>query len=595
MSSSTSNTKTSHDADDTDRNTAGVTRVPTRYRRRVKAPSSSSSPSHTPPIVKPTLQVDTENGKNGHKKPLETSSTNSGSTPLSEYSTPVSAWSTFFDQQLSGNNNKGSPLSGDDNNTPPLDRNPFHKTWQKADSPTATTPQDNKKSTTNNRIVSSSSSSMKEKSSRYHHHKGGDNHNNNNSGNANTTTPINSSNLRRSHTHHKSSSQTKIRDTPTPSFPIKIQLPSQNISKEVTLDTRISDLLEDLVSTYYNELPGEDANDYMLWEVVVTFGIKRPLRSYEILKFIKASWESSTSNYLQIGPSSKREEVDSIAFLAPRRDLYNGGKAFFKGSMSYLKPSKSHIHEWRKGWIDVTNNHLVLRKREHGTDIRSLNITEFELYEYRKSKLSTLKSLPGKYTLILRSQQSPDFFLNKGDATLFLSTNSHDDYDNLRNIIYSLRSSAFDKMVTAYNQSLQDDGDGGNNDHTQHTNLLNIHGYDNSQNNHHTTQNDIEQESIPLAQLQLENQEIKKEGLLGEKYEKKFAYQQTVNNPNAIEPPKFTKNSLLATAKAPSNSAGKGAPIPTEDQSPFERGLMGRTYTTKVKTRGASRSTSHNM
>ncbi|KAA8915199.1 hypothetical protein TRICI_002556 [Trichomonascus ciferrii] len=385
-----------------------------------------------------------------------------------------------------------------------------------------------------------------------------------------------SKHLRRAHTHHKSSSETKIE--PTRAFDIKIQLPTQSVVKQVSLDTRISDLLEDLVSEHRYELPGS-ADDFMLWEVVDTFGVKRPLRSYEYIKFIRASWENMSNNYLQVGPSSKKLEVDSIAFLAPRRDLYNG-KAFFKGPVSYQKPN---FHDWRKGHLDVTNNHLVLRKREHGSDIRSLNLSEFELYEYRKSKLASFRSLPGKYTLILRSQQSPDFFLNKADAVLFLSTNSRDDYDSLRNIVYSLRSQALDKVVRAYAQSLENPQELTSNQ----KNLLDIHG---GQEGTHT-HNNQEEESIPLAQLHLDHQEIKKQGLLGTTYEK-MVHHQHVNNPNAVETPKFTPNSLLANAKP---SAISGTPVPTEDRSPFERGLMGRTYSVKRPSKKPQRLPSHSM
>lgn len=383
--------------------------------------------------------------------------------------------------------------------------------------------------------------------------------------------------LRRAHTHHKSSSETKIE--PTRTFDIKIQLPTQSVVKQVSLNTRISDLLEDLVSEHRYELPGA-ADDFILWEVVEMFGVKRPLRSYEYIKFIRASWESMSNNYLQVGPSSKKLEVDSIAFLAPRRDLYNG-KAFFKGTITY---QKANFHDWHKGHVDVTNNHLVLRKREHGSDIRSLNLSEFELYEYRKSKLASFRTLPGKYTLILRSQQSPDFFLNKADSVLFLSTNSHDDYDSLRNIVYSLRSQALDKVVRAYTQSLENPQDLTSNQ----KNLLNIHG---GQEGGGHNNNNQEAESIPLARLQLDHQEIKKQGLLGTTYEK-MVHQQAINNPNAIEAPKFTPNSLLANAKP---SASAGTPVPTEDQSPFERGLMGRTYSVKRTSKKSQRLPGHSM
>ena len=154
-------------------------------------------------------------------------------------------------------------------------------------------------------------------------------------------------------------------------IPISFKLPTQTIIRDVNENSTILEILKSLVSDHRYEL-AEDYDEYMLWEVCPRLRIRRPIRSQEYIKHVRASWESAnqSQNFIEVGSSSKRLDVFSIAFLNPRLDLLNKehGPSFKK--MHYWKNQS----DWKKCKIDSNNDNLTISKRDGSKDGRVLTI-----------------------------------------------------------------------------------------------------------------------------------------------------------------------------------------------------------------------------
>jgi hypothetical protein len=218
---------------------------------------------------------------------------------------------------------------------------------------------------------------------------------------------------------------------------ITIKLPTQTVTKQLLITQQVSDVLRELVSEHRYEL-GPDPDDFMLWEV--DDDSRRPLRSQEYLKHITTSWGfvDACRYYLEVTKSSLRLDVSSLAFLTPRRDLLKDPR--FSGTFQW-----GNDFQWRKSGVEIKNGVLSIFC---GTYSRTLQLNEFDIYE----------GIPGPnpYTFTVKSQQSPEYFIKPSDGVHYFSTHNKQDYDLLKNIIFSLRSQAVDKLVRQYADALED-------------------------------------------------------------------------------------------------------------------------------------------
>lgn len=202
-------------------------------------------------------------------------------------------------------------------------------------------------------------------------------------------------------------------------------------------------------------LESSDPDDYMFWEVCASLGLRRPIRPTEYLKNVVDSWpKQSTNYYLEIGSSDARLDIASCASLCPRRDILSSGPTgpTFHAEMYHQvsPPSGLRSATWKKVMVDVNEFELKLYCSKYK---RAVGIPDSDLYEV-SAHMS--KSSPGKYILGLRSQKSPDMFENpRQDCMQILATNSGTTYNNLRNIIFSLRNQTVDKQSRDLRLSLE--------------------------------------------------------------------------------------------------------------------------------------------
>lgn len=211
-----------------------------------------------------------------------------------------------------------------------------------------------------------------------------------------------------------------------------------------------ADVIKTIVARHQNVLPSTDPNDFMLWEVCPSLGLRRALRSTEYLGLVHQTWPAVTSNYLQLDSYEERLNIASVAFLAPRRDIIQsagpGGPTFY--ARCYYQVGKS----WKKVHIMLNNGTLTISRkppneRLSSKDVRTVSsISQFDIYEVAGSH----GSHPGRYTMAIRSQLQADVFVDKKDCVHVFATDNSNDYTLFRNIVFTLRSQACDKEGREY-------------------------------------------------------------------------------------------------------------------------------------------------
>lgn len=258
-----------------------------------------------------------------------------------------------------------------------------------------------------------------------------------------------------------SSSSTVSAPPPMPQLPadypkITFKLSAKtSIAEHVCIDQPISAVLKWLVSTdsgsanagNRHALASTDPEDWMFWEICSALGLRRPVRQTEYLRHVVKSWPqnnpSSALFYLELGSSDMRLDISSCASLCPRRDILNAGPTgpSFKCEMYHQVSAASALRraEWKKVTVEVADLELVVR---HPKYRRRVTLPDSDLYEVAAPQA---KGSPGKYVLATRSQRCPDMFVSaRTDSLQLLSTNSGSSYNQLRNIMFSLRNRQVD-------------------------------------------------------------------------------------------------------------------------------------------------------
>lgn len=101
--------------------------------------------------------------------------------------------------------------------------------------------------------------------------------------------------------------------------------------------------------------------------------------------------------------------------------------------------------------VQISNFELRLQRSTKYK--RQVPLRESDLYEVTAKYL---KGSPAKYVLAIRTQKSPDMFVNaRHDSMQVLATNSASMYNALRNIVFSLRQQTVDRQSKEMRLSLE--------------------------------------------------------------------------------------------------------------------------------------------
>lgn len=227
--------------------------------------------------------------------------------------------------------------------------------------------------------------------------------------------------------------------------------------ESLSLNQSFSDLLKTIVIRHKHVLDSTDPDDYILWEVCPSLGLRRALRSTEYLSLVHESWPNVTSNYFQLDSYDARLNVSSVAFLAPRRDIVQSagpsGPTFY--AKCYYQVGKS----WKKVHLVLNNGALTISRKSPGEQLSSKDkrtvsqLSQFDIYEVA----GNIGTHPGRYIMAIRSQLRADIFVDKKDCVHVFATDDSNDFNLFRNIVFTLRSQACDKEVRDYKESLSKD------------------------------------------------------------------------------------------------------------------------------------------
>lgn len=349
---------------------------------------------------------------------------------------------------------------------------------------------------------------------------------------------------------------------------LDICLPTQTVRKEdVDGNQRVGDFLINLCAEHRYEL-GNDADECMIWEVIQLSTtsetkIRRPLRPFEYLKYVYNSWDldSGALYSLQVTSAVFKLDTKSVAFLNRRRDLLREGAAVSLNRKVQVLINGS----WHKVSLSaLSNGQLSITRAIHHSDDRSLSIEEFELYE------GVNLGAPAKYTICLRSQQNPRYFMNKADMMCMIATDSESDYELLRNILYTLRTQACDKLARQYANYLEHNNSVASfNSEPEELQLID------------QIQAPFTQSSKSLNENASDSKrEFLSESLLGKSYSTKSASRppKKTNNTNAAAPV-FKANSLLGSNQQKQQNAAVKQIMPINPIAGLgDRGLLGSAY-----------------
>ena len=164
-----------------------------------------------------------------------------------------------------------------------------------------------------------------------------------------------------------------------------------------------------------------ESPDWTLFEVVNDLGIERPLRDFEIVTDVVASWGPETPNALLLKKYGYR---DSLSI--------EGAMESFPRMCGWLyyefKPSK-----WHKRFFELKSNGLYYSKDTKGTNETLLcQIANVDVYTLMRSK----KKAPTKCCFAIRSQLHRRHFEKAEDYCIFLCV---DLVDKMKDWVLSIR------------------------------------------------------------------------------------------------------------------------------------------------------------
>ncbi|KAE9394891.1 hypothetical protein BT96DRAFT_827087 [Gymnopus androsaceus JB14] len=139
---------------------------------------------------------------------------------------------------------------------------------------------------------------------------------------------------------------------------------------------------------------------WMLFEIAQDFGMERPVRSFELLSDIEASWnKAKTVNVFLI-------KLTTLAPILSRSALPSSSPTHF-GYVEW----ESKRGKWNKRYLMLKDHSLWLSKRDNGRDeVLLCSLSNFDAYQ-----ITRLVKAPKDFTFAVKSTDSLSFFENTAD------------------------------------------------------------------------------------------------------------------------------------------------------------------------------------
>ncbi|SJL07662.1 uncharacterized protein ARMOST_11012 [Armillaria ostoyae] len=150
---------------------------------------------------------------------------------------------------------------------------------------------------------------------------------------------------------------------------------------------------------------------WMLWEVAQDFGMERPIRSFELLADVEASWNRDKMVNIFV------LKLTTLASLL-RRTAIPSVSPLHSGYVEWeIKRGK-----WSKRWLTLREHSLFLSKRDNGKDEMFLcSLSNFDAYF-----VTRLHKAPKAFVFALKSTDNLSLFENTADYLHVFSCNKND-------------------------------------------------------------------------------------------------------------------------------------------------------------------------
>ncbi|KAG0704248.1 hypothetical protein DFH29DRAFT_802123 [Suillus ampliporus] len=176
---------------------------------------------------------------------------------------------------------------------------------------------------------------------------------------------------------------------------------------EITANTNAGDVIA-LVASQGSL---DNAGVWMLFELANDFGMERPIRSYELLSDVTASWNKD---------KLLNAFVIKRTYLAPflSRSNIPTSSPTNRGYVEY----ESKKGKWSKRWMELREHSLWLSKRDTGKDETFLcSLSNFDAYYVTRKHKS-----PKPFVFAIKSTDNISLFENMSDYVHILSCNQKD-------------------------------------------------------------------------------------------------------------------------------------------------------------------------
>ncbi|KAG5646519.1 hypothetical protein DXG03_003286 [Asterophora parasitica] len=159
---------------------------------------------------------------------------------------------------------------------------------------------------------------------------------------------------------------------------------------------------------------------WMVWEIAQDFGMERPIRSFELLADVQASWnKDKTVNtfVIKLTPLATPLSRSAMPSASP---MYAG----------YVE-WESKRGKWNKRWLQLREHSLWLSKRDNGRDeVFLCSLSNFDAYF-----ITRLHKAPQPFSFAIKSTDNLSFFENTADYLHIFSCGAKEGNAWMENIL----------------------------------------------------------------------------------------------------------------------------------------------------------------
>jgi hypothetical protein len=180
---------------------------------------------------------------------------------------------------------------------------------------------------------------------------------------------------------------------------------------EIDPSTSAGEVVQMVQSQASLEKLGAGSGGWMLWEVAQDFGMERPIREYELLSDVEASWNKDKLVNIFVIKKTPLASLLSRSAIPPSSPKNRG----------YIE-WESKKGRWSKRWMELREHSLWLSKRDTGKDEAFLcSLSNFDVYYVGK-----FHKAPKPFVFAVKSADNLSLFENASDYVHFFSCGQKD-------------------------------------------------------------------------------------------------------------------------------------------------------------------------